>query len=138
MARADGVIFPVTMSWGESEDRSDYRPVPASDKGIGYADRGQLGDRSPNGGEPYDPPAEIKFEGGFGATSAELRAGFCAVPMRNEPAHDLDNYKERLSRPRVSETDQDAREFMDSDWEFQNRQRRSKGFLTRPHIPIER
>lgn len=138
MARAEGVIFPVTMSWGPNEEVSDYRAVPASDKGIGYADRGQLGDWYPNGGQPYEPPAEIKFEGGFGASSDELRTGYCAVSMREEPAYDLDNYKERLSKPRVSNTDQNANEFMDADWEFQNRQRRAKGFLTRPHIPIER
>lgn len=133
-----GVIFPVNMSWGPSEDESDYRPVPRSDKGIGYSDQGQLGDWSPNGGRPYDVPADVKFEGGFGASAEDLRRGFCEPTMRNNPAYDLDNYKERLTRPRVSETDQNANEFMDDDWEFQNRQRRSKGFLTRPHIPIER
>lgn len=138
MARAEGVIFPVTMSWGPNEETSDYRAVPASDRGIGYTDRGQLGDWSPNGGQPYAPPDDIKYEAGFGASSAELRAGFCEVSARGNPAYDLENYKQRLSQPRDANVDQSANEFMESDWEFQNRQRKAKGFLTRPRIPIER
>lgn len=136
---ASGIIFPVVMPLGEDEgDSSDYRPVPSTDNGAGYTDRGQFGDWSANGGKPYDEPAGIKREAGFGASVDDLRRGFCEPAMRQDPAYDFENYRSRSSDPRVSDDDQGNRQFMSDDWDFQNRNRRSKGFLTRPRIPTER
>lgn len=137
-SRASGMIFPVVQGFGEPEEASDYRPVPASDTGKGYSDRGGLGSWSANGGRPYDPPAEITFYAGEGASVEDMRRGYMKPAMREDPAYDLQNYKERWTAPKQSETDQGATEYTESDWEFQRRNKRSKGFFNRPHIPTER
>lgn len=120
----------------KDEDRSDYRPVPDSDTGEAYRDRGMLGFYHRE--EPWDTPAEVRFEAGFGATEADLKRGWCEPLITEHPAYQLANYKDRSSMPRESDVTPGNVEMMEDDWSFRNRNRKSRGFLTRPRIPTER
>jgi hypothetical protein len=115
----------------EDEDRSDYRPVPASDRGNdGYHDRGMLGTYQTNDGEPFAPPADVRFETGYGATMGDLKRGYCDPGIHEDAAYDFEAYQNRATEA-VRDTD-------DYDWSFRNRNRRSGGFLKRPRLPTER
>lgn len=123
----------------ENEDRSDYRAVPRSDEGNdGYRDRGMLGSFPSNRGEPFAPPAEVRFAPGFGADMADYKRGWCDPLITEHPAYQLESYKERSSQPRESDVTPGNVEALRDDWEFRNRNRRTRGFLTRPRIPVER
>ena len=123
----------------DDEERSDYRPVPRSDEGDeGYRDRGMLGGFATNKGKPFQPPRDVRFETGYGATKADLERGWCEPLVTNDPAYQLESYKDRSSLPRVSDVTPGNVDAMPSDWEFRDRNRRSGGFLTRPRIPTER
>lgn len=124
---------------GESEERSDFQPVPRSDRGNdGYRDRGQLGGYATNNGEPFKNPADVRLFDGYGATDADLERGWSDPLITEHPAYALENYKDRSSLPRVSDVTPGNVETMPDDWSFRNRNRRTEGFLTRPRIPTER
>ena len=126
--RGLGIIFAADT---ESEERSDYRPVPRSDRGNeGYRDRGMLGSYATNDGEPFPAPRDVRFFTGFGGSASELERGYAEPLITDNPAYDLASYKDRSSEPQDREAD--------DDWRFRNRNRRSEGFLTRPRIPNER
>jgi len=137
-----GFIIPLDiaedLNRGE-KDESDYRPVPDTDRGnASYSDRGMLGFYSPRHREQWGYPDGIKLEGGFGATDAELRRGYAEPDIRQSPAYDLSNYKDRLDQPRTSDVRPGDVEAMESDYAFRQRHRETRGFLTRPRIPRER
>jgi hypothetical protein len=128
---------PIAFSFGDNGERSDFRQVPASDRGDeSYSDRGQLGSWGPS--EPYPVADGIRFFSGYGAETEDLERGYCAVGVSEDPAYDKENYRERMSQPRHPMEDQGDRQVMERDWEFRGRNRRAKGFLTRPYIPTER
>lgn len=132
------VGFPDLDGSGGSET-SDYRPVPSSDRGNdGYHDRGALGSYATNDGEPWPSPAGVERFTGYGATEADLVRGFCEPLITQNPAYQLENYKDRSSQPMESDVTPGNIEAMDDDWAFRNRNRKARGFLTRPRIPTER
>ncbi len=75
---------------------------------------------------------------GFGATEEDLRRGYCEPGIREAPAYDFDNYENRSTLPRSSDEDDNPSTASESDMEFRARGVRSKGFFTRPKIPIDR
>lgn len=129
--------LPVFRSTPEPENGGDFRQVPASDRGnASYSDRGQFGSYAPSR-EAYAPPSDVRFEAGFGADVDDLRRGYCVPTIRESPAYDLDNYQNRATLPRYP--DEDGQETLgESAMEFRARGERSRGFLTRPKIPVER
>jgi hypothetical protein len=123
----------------ENEDRSDFRQVPASDEGNeGYRDHGKLGSYATNRGEPFETPRDVRFDPGYGASARDLERGWKEPLITEHPAYQLENYKDRSSRPDESDVTPGNVEAMPDDWEFRNRNRTSRGFLTRPRIPTER
>lgn len=122
---------------GETE-RSDWQPVPRSDTGETYRDRGELGDYATNGGRPFQCPGDVKFMAGFGASEADLERGWSDPLITEHPAYQESNYKDRSSQPKESDVTFGNVEAMPDDWEFRNRNRRTQGFLTRPRIPTSR
>lgn len=122
-----------------NKDVSDFRAVPASDKGNdGYGDQGQLGGFETNEGRPFDPPADVQFMAGFGATEADLKKGFCDPGIKEHPAYDKVNYSDRASRPKKVDEDVGNTAGLPKDYEFQGRNTRAKGFLVRRRLPTER
>lgn len=120
----------------KDEDRSDYRPVPSSDDGETYRDRGMLGFYSRE--KPFDCPSEVRFEAGYGASVADLKRGWNEPLITEHPAYQLSNYKDRSSQPMESDVTPGNVDMMEDDWAFRNRNRKSRGFLPRPRLPIER
>jgi len=115
---------------------TDYRPVPASDDGRGYDDRGMLGSYRPPD-DAFRTPDGVSFATGFGADRADVERGFVMPSIRDDPAYIADNYKDRSTRPRLSDADEDGSAMAD-DYAFRRRNERARGFLTRPHLPTER
>jgi hypothetical protein len=120
-----------------NEDMSDYRPVPASDRGnAAYTDRGKLGSfRSHEG--PFPSPSDVRRFTGYGADMSDLDRGYQVPTIGEVPAYDLDNYVDRSTLPRLSDQDEGG-DAMDNDYAFRRRNERSRGFLTRPRIPTDR
>lgn len=133
------IPLDVVEDFGDKdEDRSDYRPVPSSDDGETYRDRGMLGFYQTNGGKPYSSPSDVKRFTGYGATEADLERGWSNPLITEHPAYQLSNYKDRSSMPKESDVTPGNVEMMEDDWAFRDRNRKSRGFLTRPRIPTER
>jgi hypothetical protein len=132
--------FPVFISGADeaAKDVSDFRRVPASDTGEGYDDQGQLGGFETNDGRPFDPPAGVLFEPGFGATEADLKRGFIKPGIKEHPAYDKVNYSDRSSRHMKVDEDVGNTSGLPKDYEFQSRNTTSKGFLVRKRLPTER
>lgn len=121
----------------EQDNRSDYRPVPASDRGNdGYHDKGMLGFYQTDA-EWFRDPAGVKRGQGFGASSMEIERGWCDPGINESPAHELANYKYRSTEPMRTDEGVYGQPGAD-DFSFRQRNRRSEGFLTRPKLPVER
>ena len=136
-----GLLGAVTLNSGNGgdEEESDFRQVPASDRGDeSYGDRGQFGSYAPSNREPFESPREVRYFAGYGANEQDLDRGFIDPVIREDPAYDKSNYQERSTMPMEPDEDQGNRQVMERDWEFRNRNRQSRGFLTRPRIPTER
>ena len=128
--------IPALSSVG-TEETSDYHPVPASDRGnADYRDRGALGSYEVDP-EPFRDPPDVRHFTGYGATEADLDRGYQVPAIRDDPAYDLDNYKDRYSQPRLSDEDEGG-DAMNDDFAFRLRNERSRGFLTRPRPPTDR
>ena len=120
------------------DDRSDYRAVPQSDSGNdSYDDRGMLGFYQTDA-QPFEDPPGVKHFTGYGADEADLKRGWRKPGITQNPAYQLSNYKDRSSSPKESDVTPGNLEVMQDDWEFRNRNRTARGFLTRPRIPTER
>ncbi len=128
---------PIPIASPGEEVRSDFRDVPLSDTGDGYHDRGALGSYSPRDTQ-WEAPEGVRYFDGFGATVSDLHRGFIDPTIREDPAYDKANYQERSSLPMEPDEDVNNTGVMDQDWEFRTRNRRARGFLTRPYIPTER
>lgn len=119
------------------EAESDFRPVPASDRGNAtYSDRGMLGSYTPDS-EPFTDPPGVRHFTGYGATEADLDRGYQVPAIRDDPAYDLDNYKTRSTLPRRPDEDEGG-DPMNDDYAFRRRNERARGFLTRPRPPTDR
>ena len=132
---------PIPFSFADTTEGSDFRQVPASDRGNeSYSDRGQLGSWEPSVGRWGDYPVAdgIEFFAGYGADTSDLKRGYRTVGVSEDPAYDKQNYRERMSEPRNPDEDQGNRSVLERDWEFRGRNRKAHGFLTRPYIPTER
>jgi hypothetical protein len=85
----------------------------------------------------FPNPDGIHVFEGFGADAKDLERGWVDPLLDDKPEYDKDNYVERWSRPCVSDLVEGG-PGMNRDYEFRNKERVSKGFLTRPRIPTER
>jgi hypothetical protein len=131
----------LTSGVGGDEEQSDYRPVPASDKGNdGYGDRGMFGSYAPDNRDAFRDPPDVRHFTGYGATEADISRGYSAPGIREDPAYDAVNYRDRYTRPRAPDEDNntDSAATTPDDWNFRGRNTRSRGFFTRPRIPTER
>jgi len=129
---------PIQIAAPGEEVVSDFRDVPLSDTGDGYHDRGAFGSYGPREHEQWEVPEGVKYMAGFGASVEDLHRGFIEPTIRESPAYDKVNYRERSTQPKVPDEGPGNNQVMDDDWEFRTRNRRSRGFLTRPYIPTER
>jgi len=106
--------------------------------GEKYADRVKLGgDYSPSA-DPFPMPSDVKVFGGYGADESDIRQGFIRPTMRDNPEFDKQNYVSRWTIPKEPDIDPGDTTGTDMDWEFRQKDLRSKGFMTRPRIPTER
>jgi hypothetical protein len=117
-----------------------------ADKGNkSYDDKGMLGSYCTRDSQ-FPNPAGVKTFTGYGADKADLERGFCKPTIRELPAYDKVNYADRSTEPRLpDEEDEDSGVAgflgfgaMRQDFEFREKERRAKGFLTRPKIPTDR
>jgi hypothetical protein len=134
----EGGPLPILKQIGEDEERSDYRNVPASDRGnLDYSDQGMFGSFTPDERPYLDPPGVRHFTG-YGATAADLDRGYVVPGIREDAAYDKANYQMRSTDPKHPDEQPGDTDSMQRDWEFRARNQRSRGFLTRPRIPTER
>jgi hypothetical protein len=80
----------------------------------------------------------VKFDAGFGASAADLERGWCEPSITDGPQYQLQSYKDRSDSPKVSDVTPGNVDMREDDWRFRERNRDSRGFLTRPRIPRER
>lgn len=129
------VRYPAITIFGArpTEDTSgDFRAVPSTDRGnASYDDRGQFGGFAPSN-EPYPAPSDVKFETGYGATMEDMKRGYCEPSIRQSPAYDFDNYRDRGRMPKEPDLGDGYTQSADEDdMRFRMRGRRSSGFLQR-------
>lgn len=86
----------------------------------------------------HDGASGVKREAGYGADESDLARGFLRPAITEAPEYDKDNYLYRWTVPSHPFEDQGGDDIMVRDWEFRDRERVSKGFLTRPTIPTQR
>lgn len=133
-----GSYLPILGEAGDDKGVSDFRGVPASDKGNeDYRDRGMIGSYTPSA-EPFRNPSEVRFFDGYGANAEDLERGYCVADVGREPAYEKENYNLRSTQPKETFEDMGNTDTMPSDWEFRSRNQKARGFLTRPRIPTER
>lgn len=84
-----------------------------------------------------DANGVIRFAG-FGANKKDLERGFCDPSIQELPDYDKANYYDRYSQPKNVDEEQGNHMSLSKDMEFRMKERESKGFLTRSHIPTER
>lgn len=85
----------------------------------------------------FPNPEGIHIFEGFGANAKDLEKGWIDPLLDDKPEYDPQNYLYRWSEPKVSDLVEDG-PGVSRDFEFRNKDRVSKGFLTRPRIPTER
>lgn len=119
-----------------SEHPEDYR-VGMSGINSGYSQPGLLGHQYADP-EPYKSPPNVKYFAGFGATEQDLDLGYLKKETRELPDYDKANYNERYTEASKPDENFANTGVLPEDVEFRNKERVSKGFLTRPRIPTER
>lgn len=133
-----GTALPILGEVGDDKEVSDFRAVPASDKGNeDYRDRGMIGSYTPSE-EPFRNPSDVRFFDGYGADAEDLERGYCVPDVDREPAYAKANYEMRSTLPRVHSQDFGNTDTVPDDWQFRSRNQRARGFLTRPRLPTER
>lgn len=85
----------------------------------------------------FPNPEGCKVFTGYGADASDLERGFIRPTLPELPNYDKDNYVDRYTQPRESDITEQG-PGLSSDFEFRQKERESKGFLTRPYIPTER
>lgn len=116
-----------------------------SDKGDKYEDDGRLGSYRTSEVQ-FPNPEGVKTFPGLGVDEADLVRGFVQPTIRELPEYDRVNYQDRYSQPRQPDEEDSAGSVagffgdgaMKRDFEFRQKERVSKGFLTRSHIPTDR
>lgn len=116
-----------------------------ADKGDKYDDKGMLGSYRTRDSQ-FPNPAGVKTFTGYGAGKADLERGFCEPTIRELPNYDRVNYQDRYSQPKSPDEEDSAGSVggffgdgaMQRDFEFRQKERKSKGFLARNHIPTDR
>ncbi len=138
--KVQGPFASVFISDGEDNgDQGDFRQVPDSDRGnAAYRDVGQRGSYAPHNRDNFPDPAGLKRFAGYGADEEDLRLGFCKPRMNDDPAYDLENYKDRSTLPNTNDEDFENTSTLARDYEFRGRNRNTRGLFKRPHIPTER
>lgn len=86
---------------------------------------------------PFKNPEGMHLFEGFGANKSDLEKGWIDPLLDDKPQYDTQNYLQRWTQTRVSDLTEDG-PGVNRDIEFQEKDRVSKGFLTRPRIPTER
>lgn len=84
-----------------------------------------------SGVEPYAPPADVKFEAGYGASVEDLKRGWRDPDIRDVPEYTFENYRQRGTLPKEPDLDDGARTADEQDYRFRAKGMRSSGFLTR-------
>lgn len=115
------------------------------DTGEKYNDKGMLGSYRTSEVQ-FRNPEGVKTFSGYGADDADLELGFCQPVIRALPEYDKVNYQDRYSRPKLPDEDDSAGAVagffgdgsLQRDFEFREKERTSKGFLARNHIPTDR
>ena len=140
MPRGVGIVSILgPLAPGDKGPTSDYRPVPKSDRGDeSYGDRGMLGNYSPSEREPYQPPSDVRFEAGYGATEEDLHRGYCEPTIREDPAYARQNYESRWEMSKQLDGCEPGDGRCMQEMEFRNRNRRSQGFLRRTYLSEDR
>jgi hypothetical protein len=137
--RPVGVYASVFLDPDADTLNNDFRQVPKSDRGnASYRDMGKRGTFATNGGDQFADPVGLKRFAGYGADVAALAQGYVSCNPNEDPAYDKINYESRSTIPKNVNEDFENTDMMPSDFEFRGRNRRSRGFLTRPHLPTER
>lgn len=113
------------------------RLTPASDKDLGYSDKGQLGTYQTTPGDFPDPEGLKRFEG-YGADKDDLSRGYVVPTIGENPVYDLENHKYKWTEPREFDEDDKIQGAVESSFEFRMKDRKTKGFCMRPHLPTER
>lgn len=90
--------------------------------------------------EPFDSPKGVKRFAGYGANEADLARGYEVPAIANAPEYDLVNYRQKWTEPKLSDQDDVDGPFgmVSKDFEFRQKDRESRGFLTRPYLPTGR
>lgn len=101
-----------------------------------YDEKGRLGSYRTSETQ-FPNPAGEQIYTGFGANEADLKRGFCKPTLRELPEYDNQNYFYRYSETKADDLVEDGPGLPD-DYTFRQKERVSKGFLTRPRIPTER
>lgn len=139
MPRGLGIVSILGPALSGDESGSDYRPVPSSDRGDeSYSDRGMLGNYSPSEREPYRCPPEVRFETGYGASMEDMHRGYCEPTIREDPAYERQNYEQRWEMSNQDRGGEPGDDRYMQEMDFRNRNRRSKGFLRRTHLDVDR
>lgn len=86
----------------------------------------------------FPNPAGVKTFTGFGADESDLVRGFLQPDVRADAKYDKVNYSERYTEPKMPDEGPGNHESLSRDFEFRQKERVSRGFLTRPKIPTER
>lgn len=137
--RPIGTLASVFLDPDGDSDGTDFRDVPASDKGnSSYRDQGMRGGYAPHNRDNFPDPAGLKRFAGYGADEADLSRGFIADCTNDDPAYDAVNYRMRSTIPKTSNEDFGNTSQLPRDYAFRGRNQQSRGFLKRPHIPTER
>jgi hypothetical protein len=91
-------------------------------------------------GDPnqFPNPEGVKLYEGFGADASDLVRGYCDPGIAELPDYDKVNYQERWVEPSSPTEGPGDTMSLPEDYEFRMRERKSRGFLTRPRIPTER
>jgi hypothetical protein len=137
--RPIGTFASVFLDPDGDQDQSDFRQVPKTDRGnAGYSDMGQRGSYAPHNRDQFADPEGLKRFAGYGADVAALSQGYVTCSPNEDPAYDKINYESRSTQPKNVNEDFENTDMMPTDYEFRGRNRKSRGFLTRPHLPTER
>lgn len=110
-----------------------------------YSGKGMLGGYSPSSA-PFPNPSGVKIFEGYGANSSDLERGYCDPDIRELPNYDLVNYEDRWTVPNSPDQDDSSGGLFGlmggygnkDDFEFQQKDRMSRGFCTRPKLPVDR